>query len=249
MSEGYYLYGIIGTDEAKNFGTMGIGGRKDMVSTISYEDVSAIVSRTPVIRYDLSRENLLAHQRVIEEVMKEFTVLPVRFCTIAESAEDIRGVLRKRHSEFKGLLRDMDNKVELGVKVLWRDIKAVFSEIGEEGNIKKLKEKIGLMPLDRSQSERIALGKMVQKALEVKKEREAEGILDILRPLAVETKLNKVHGDSMVLNAAFLVDGGRVRDFDGKISELSAMKNGRMIFKYVGPVPPFNFVNIVVEWR
>ena len=127
--DGNYLYCIIGTDEARNFGPIGIGGRGDIVSTIGYEGVSCVVSKSPVADYPVSRENLLTHQKVIEDVMKDYTVLPVRFSTIAKSPEDIRGLLRKRHAEFVSLLKDMDNKIELGLKAVWKDMGTVFGEI------------------------------------------------------------------------------------------------------------------------
>jgi hypothetical protein len=52
----------------------------------------------------------------------------------------------------------------------------------------------------------------------------------------------------MFLNAAFLVDKGREKEFDNRVDELERSYGDRVKFKYVGPVPPFNFVNIVVKW-
>lgn len=248
--ENNYLYCIIGTDKARNFGPLGIGGRGDMVTTINYDSIAAVISSVPVTKFDLTRENLMSHQKVIEEVMKDYTVLPIRFCTIAESVEDIRRVLRKRYPEFKELLRDMDNMVELGVKALWKDLKGVFYEIGEkEPDIKRLKEKISSLPPEKSYGDKIALGRMVQATLESRKNDEAGKILRSLKPLCRRTSINKLHGDSMLLNAAFLVDRGRVKEFDEKMEEFGVMNDERLISKYVGPVPPFNFVNIVVEWK
>ncbi len=245
-----YLYCIIETGEERNFGPIGVGARGDLVTTINYEDISGVVSRTPLLKYDLNRENLLGHQRVVEEVMKEYTVLPVRFCTVAECAEDIRRVLRKRYAEFKKLIREMDNKTELGVKVLWKDIKAVFRDIAEgDPEIRRLREKIASKPLKQTYSESIALGRMVQAALESKKKEVADNILERLKPIALDTAINKVHGDNMILNSAFLVHRGRVKEFDDAIAELESSSNDRLGIKYVGPVAPFNFINIVVEWR
>lgn len=251
MEEGIYLYCIIGTDEVKNFGPIGIGNRGDVVSVINYDDIAAVISKTPMIKYVLNKENLLTHQRVVEEVMKDYTVLPVRFCTIADSVEDIRGVLRKRYTEFKNLLKDMDNKVELGVKMLWKDMKIIFQEIVEEDEkIKRLKDKIASMSYDKSYSDKINLGKMVQTGLQNKKETEAEKIItDIFKGISVDVHKNKIFGDNMLLNAAFLVDKTKVKEFDESVHTFDVVNNEKMKLKYVGPVPPFNFVNIVVEWK
>lgn len=244
-----YLYCIIETDEARDFGQVGIGGRGDMITTISYDDLSAVISRTPMVKYELNRENLMAHQKVVDGVMKDFTVLPVRFCTVAECAEDIRRVLGKRYVELKKLLREMDNKLELGVKVLWKDMNAVFQGIAEcEPEIKKLKEKLSVKSFEKSYQERVSLGRMVKDALESHKKRVSDEMLNRLRPIALNTAVNKTFGDSMVLNSAFLVHGGRVKEFDDTVSGLQS-SNNQMNFKYVGPVAPYNFVNIVIEWK
>ena len=63
-----------------------------------------------------------------------------------------------------------------------------------------------------------------------------------------KTRTNKITSDRMVLNAAFLVDAAKEPDVDAVVRELSEDLSERLMFKYVGPVPPYNFVNIVVNW-
>lgn len=248
MEEGNYIYCIIGTDHTINYGPLGIGGRGDTVSTLGYQGISCVVSKSPLANYVLSRENLMAHQLVIEKVMKEHTVLPVRFSTIASSAEDIRGFLRKRYAEFRNLLSDMDNKVELGLKVMWKNMAPVFGDIANANKeIKRLKDKIAAGPIEKTYNDRITLGGLVEAGLREKKEDDAEYILGVLRPIAVDMRANKLHGDNMLLNAAFLVDGKMAKEFDSRVQELDGNFKDNMKFKYVGPVPPFNFVNIVIE--
>ncbi|MCR4288539.1 MAG: GvpL/GvpF family gas vesicle protein [Deltaproteobacteria bacterium] len=250
MGEGTYLYCIIGTDEARNFGANGIGGRNDTVTTLSYDGISAVISRSPLAEYPLTRDNLLAHQLVIEGVMEDYTVLPVRFSTIAESAEDIRSVLRKRCAEFKGLLRDMEGHVELGLKAMWKDLPAVFSDIaGTDTRIKRLKERLDDKAAGKVYNEKIELGRLVEAALGEKKRNESERILSSTRPLAVDIRENRLHGDNMILNAAFLVREARIKEFDRAVKEIDAGYGGGVKLKYVGPVPPFNFVNIIIEWK
>ncbi len=246
--EGKYLYGIIATDEARNFGPIGIGGRGDEVGTIAYRDLSAVVSNSPMARYVVSKENLMAHERVIERVMKEFTVLPVRFCTVAANAEEIRRLLERRYLELKHLLRDLDGKVELGVKAFWRRMEIIFQEIVDEnGEIKRLKAAIAEKPSRHTHAQRIAIGQRVQAALEAKKGREGEEILTGLKRVSIEHRLNGTVGDKMLFNAAFLVDRGREREFDDLIERLDLRYGERIRFTYVGPIAPYNFVKITLH--
>jgi len=252
--EGKYIYCIIGTKQERNFGPIGIGGRGDEVLTIGYDDLSMVVSSYPMTKFIVSRENMLAHMRVIEKVMNEFdSVLPVRFGTVASNADEIRNFLDRRLREFRSLLRNMDHKVELGVKGSWKNMKVIFEEIVEENReIKKVKEKIQNEIGKKNIQSKTEVGKMVEEALKKKKEREAEKIVDALRRTAFEYKLNKIIGDEMFMNAAFLVDKGWEKEFDNIIEDLSERYRDRIKFVYAGPMPVFNFVNIVIypeEWE
>ena len=252
--EGKYIYCIIDTKQERNFGPIGIGGRGDEVLTIGYDDLSMVVSSYPMTKFIVNRENMLAHMRVIEKVMNEFdSVLPVRFGTVASNADEIRNLLDRRLREFRSLLRNMDHKVELGVKGSWKNMKVIFEEIVEENReIKKAKEKIQNEVGKKNIQAKTEVGKMVEEALKKKKEREAEKIVGALRRTAFEYKLNKIIGDEMFMNAAFLVDKGWEKEFDNIIEDLSERYKDRVKFIYAGPMPVFNFVNIVIypeEWE
>jgi hypothetical protein len=51
----------------------------------------------------------------------------------------------------------------------------------------------------------------------------------------------------MILNAAFLVAKIKETEFDLAINELADKYTGKIRFTYIGTVPPFNFVNLVIE--
>ena len=250
MDKGKYLYCVINESQERNFGPIGIGNRGDEVHTLCFRDLACVISSTPMTKYIISRKNLIAHEKVIEEVMKDYrAVLPVRFCTIATSTEEIRNLLMKKYQELKNLLRSMDNKVELGLKVFWQDMENIFKEIGStHKGIKSLKKKLNKRPASLSTDEKVALGKKVKEVLEKKRKAEAEEILNVLRPKCINLRNNKIIGDKMILNCAFLVDRGHEREFDDHIEELTQIYKDRLRFKYVGPVAPFNFAELVIKW-
>lgn len=256
-ARGKYLYCIIGANKEKSFGPIGIGGRGNEVYTVCYRDLAAVISDSPIIRYSICRENTLAHQVVMEKLMKDYTVLPVRFGTIAEGEDGLapeerirEKVLKERYEEFKDLLNKVDNKVELGVKALWTNMETIFGEIVEENKeIKRLKQKIlAAKPSAQTHPDTVAIGEMVKSALEAKEDKEAKEILNVLKKISVDFRANKTFGDKMIINAAFLADKGQEKQFDEEIDKLEARCDGRIRFKYVGPVPPCNFVEIVVTW-
>lgn len=245
--EGKYIYCIINGNEGRNFGPMGIGKRDDIVSTIGFNDISAVISSSPVTRYVIDPDNLVAHEKVIEEVMKDYTVLPVRFCTIANSAEEVRTFLRRQHGEFKGLLHDLDNKVEMGLKARWNHMDRIFEEIAQtDPRVKEHKKRVE-SGKEADSDEKIILGKAVKAALDEKKAQLAEKILRRFKRLTLDTHQNDVMGDDMFLNAVFLIDRTREKQFDFLVEDLAEEYDNQADFKLVGPAPPFNFVSIEMK--
>ena len=51
----------------------------------------------------------------------------------------------------------------------------------------------------------------------------------------------------MILNAAFLVDRKDEKSFDEKVKAISLQYEDLLSFKYTGPWPPYNFVNIKLK--
>lgn len=254
MAEGKYIYCVIGSDEEKGFGPMGIGGRGDEVFSIPFKDIAAVVSDSRVKEYPISRENMLAHQKVMELLMRSYTVLPVKFGTIAKGnaqrgpSERIRReVLDRRYNELHDLLERMEGKVELGLKCLWTNMESIFAEIVEEqSDIRRMKQKIAQGRPVKIRDRRITLGEKVKNALDRKREREEAEILKVLRPLYQDIQSGNVFGDSMVTNTSFLVARDKVGQFDAVLNQISSANNGRMKYKYVGPVPPCNFVELTI---
>lgn len=248
-SEGKYVYCIIRDSEPIQFTTLGIGERGDIVHTVHFKDLAAVVSDSPVIDYDQSRRNMMAHTKVLEEVMAQFAILPVRFGTVAPTLDAvIEKVLKRRREELEGLLQEIDDRVELGLKAFWYE-KVIFQEVVEEHpTIRELRNGLMDRPPEETYYERIRLGEMIEAAMERKREEDAAKIIPRLRRLAYRSQINDPFTDRMVVNAAFLVDGEREAEFDQVIEQLDSEMGDRFMFKYVGPVPPYNFVNVVVHW-
>lgn len=250
--EGLYLYGVIATDNKQDFGPIGIGGRGDKVYALAYQDIAAVISKSPIQKYHVTRDNVFAHTQALETVAKDHTVvLPVRFCTIATDEETIiNKLLKERYQELIQLLQEMQGKIELGLRARWQDMDAIFAEVVEENQtIKKMKE-ASLREKDKQKkyANSIKVGEMVQKALEQKKTREAQALLDAIKPLSLNYRENQLYGDMNFLNAAFLVDKTKEGDFDKKLSDLQKEHEERTLLIYNSSAVPYSFVELVVKW-
>jgi hypothetical protein len=247
--KGKYIYGIIRNSGTIDLGPIGIGKRGDHVYGIPHKNVCAIVSNSPVIQYDARRANLIAHEIVLEEVMKRHTVLPVRFSTITDTSDDaaVVRILEHDYKQLSDMLDQMEGKKELGLKVITiKDV--IFKYILDKHNeIRVLKDKLVNLPADKTYYQRVQIGRMVEEALQQEKEHFKTQILDVLKPLAVDIKINDNFGQRMVLNAAFLVRNEAEPEFDKTINALDEQMGKLFIFKYIGMLPPYNFVNLTIN--
>jgi hypothetical protein len=244
VAEGKYVYCIIDSKEARSFGPIGIGGRGDEVYTVHYEDLAAVVSNTPLIVYDPTRENVFAHEQVNETVMREYTVLPMAFGALFRTEQDIVELMRGTYDALHDVFAKMEGKVEFGLKVNW-DRDRVIAEIEQENEeIRNLKEQITSRSTGSTYFARMQLGRLVESALTEQADAYVREVYSCLRDTAVASRANKPIGDKMIMNAAFLVQRDREGEFDQKVKEIAAKYEGKLSFKYSGPWPPYNFVHI-----
>ena len=247
LKEGKYIYCIIASSEAQSFGPLGVGGRGDELHAIFYNDISAVVSNSPIISYSVSRENMIAHEKAIEEIMKKYTVLPVRFCTIAQDEDKVKKILEVEHDRFVDLLKNMEGKKELGLKAIFKE-EIIYKEILEKHeDVRRLKEAISSEPPAKTYWQRMEVGRMVEAALQKEKDIYKEEIFNTLSPLAQDTKVNTPYGELMIISAAFLVEKCREAEFDQNVQALADKSGDKIKFKYTGTLPPFNFVNLVID--
>ena len=241
---GRYVYGIVQAKDPVTFGKIGIGGSGEMVYTVNYQDIAAVVSNTSVYIFDPTRENALAHEHVIETVMKNHTIIPMSFGTVFRTDDDIREVLKSIYPSLKDVLHQMAGKLEFGLKVNW-DRDQIIEDIKQEDEeIRQFHQEIIRKHLQSTYLARMQLGRMIDKALAEQSISYVREIYEALRGVCVASRDNQPIGDKMIMNAAFLVERDREAEFDSAVNKIARKYGQRLKFKYTGPWPPYNFVNI-----
>jgi hypothetical protein len=239
---GKYVYCIIRSAEPIAYGPIGLGADPADVYTIARGDLAAVVSDAPLEVLDPTRDNVLAHQRVNETVMKQHTVLPMSFGTVFKTHDDVVELLRSASDAFSDVLNKMEAKLEFGLKVVW-DRDAIIREIEQEDeDIRRVKAELQLHK-GSTYFARMQYGRLVDSALQAKSEQYVADTFAALRGASVAARSNKLIGERMILNAAFLVNRRDEREFDRCVKALGA-RYDKLTYKYTGPWPPYNFVNI-----
>ena len=245
---GRYLYCVVQPENASGLALKGIESR--VVSLVADGDLGVLVSPSAVKRYRLSRQYTLAHEAVIEQAMAAGTVLPIKFGTVAETENAIiEKVLHERGDDLRRLMAQMHNRVEVGVKVLWVQERIYADVVERSTHIRELRDRLAGLPPSEGHYDRVRLGEMVEAELTDRRQEDAETVMAALSPLAVDTRRNDVYGEMMILNAAFLIDRDRMAEFEAAVEAVDQKMGGLVTIKYVGPLPPFNFVDLVITWN
>ena len=240
---------IYGVAELKGLGRFSACGlREEPVGIVQYEDLAALVSAVPPDGYPANRSNTIAHLSVQQAAMQTCTVLPMRFGVVAPSQEAVRDLLlRDQSTTLRKLLLRVAGKAELVLKVSWQEQFLFRDIVSENREIKDLRESILGHKEQESRPDRILLGQMVELELRRKREKDALQIMAALRPFACEVENGKTETEMMVLNAAFLVSEACRGGFDKAVADLHQESGKRLLFKYLGPLPPYSFVTIALE--
>ena len=235
--------------EKQSFGKIGIDGT--MVYTIPYNNISAVVSDTPLREYEPSEANALAHEKVVEYVMQKHMVLPLGFGNIFINENRVEWLLTKFYRTFRIYLKKLEGKVEIGVKVFY-DLETARRNIENTNDeIKRLKEVLASEHLKEDQFSREKLVAAIARKFveEVSKKAYEYGvkIYEALGKVAVDSRLMKRISDDMIMNGTFLVNKDKIGQFEKTLETLRGEyeKQG-LIFQLSGPWPPYNFAHIKI---
>lgn len=244
-----YLYGVIPAGNAGDFGPIGLGGQ--LVRTVCDGDLGIIASTCePIDFHTASPEKTLhclaQHQRVLEQVMAESPVVPLKFGTYADNEECIARTIDSGRKPFAEALAVYGDKVEVDIAAFWSDVQGVLADIADDERVVAMKDKIaaGQQP---TLDQRVAIGQFVKQLLDERRDQTAGELLKAIRTIWPNVVVNPARDDAMVLNAAVLVGRDEQSLFDQVIADLNDRREERFNFRCVGPLPPYSFATAEVR--
>jgi hypothetical protein len=162
-------------------------------------------------------DSLWVHERVVERLMADRTVLPMRFGSTVDGDGELRARLVSGQARFLALLARVEGRVELGVRV----IQLAGAQNGHS------------TPLPVTGRDYL-LARM-------RTGRTASSLDEPLAALAVQFRHQPVRGADEVLRAAYLVERRDVPRFRGRVERLQ-LEHPELAILCTGPWPPYSFV-------
>lgn len=223
----------------------------DEVYTIPLGDLAVVTGSTACADYrGMTRQDavryLVIHQRVIEAVLSNYPILPVKFGTVLADEDCARRLLVQGSVLFRATLRRLSRQVQMEVVVLWNP-QEVFAEISLEEPIVQLKAQIAGRSPEATEADRVALGQMVFASLERRRNTIRDRVLPSLHKVASDMVTNPLMDESMVLNVAVLMDKADTGSLCKQLELLDQEFGGRLKLRCVGPLPPYTFATVQVQ--
>lgn len=222
-----YVYAL--TDSAGVPSTLGLEDRP--VEVVGGPQVYAACGRLertlPAIP-----DNLWRHEEVVEELMRDSTVLPARFGTCFGTESGLRATLYQREPELARGLDRVRGAVELGVRALWQwdwngeDPTAPLSEPPDPGRTYMLRR----LAAERHRRERKTAAEQLTADLHA-------SFASIARDQVCRT----LETPGLLLSGAYLVRDGDVEAFRRRAEEV-ADSAPQVKVLCTGPWPPYHFV-------
>jgi len=216
-----YVYAVV--DEAPADLGRGVGGSP--LRAVASGTVAAVVSEHERVP-EAGEEALWQHEAVVERLMDDVVVLPMRFGMTVPGQGRLETLLRTREEEFAGLLAAVRGAVELSVR----------AELSVPGSGREPRSE-GAPP--SSGAEYMRDRGRALRAAEQAKERLHRPLTELSRR-SVIFEARGGPGRDAAFRGAYLVDAGRVEAFAGCVDGLATELGGEV--SCTGPWPPYSFV-------
>lgn len=220
-----------------------VRGRNDApLRRIEVGDVAAIVSDVDA-EARIRRADLMAHAHVLESVVEDSTVLPMRFGILVESDDEVaEQVLRPAETRLVSLLEEFNGLQQLTVKATHDEEAVLRFLLAERPELRELRDSAGHRD-DFAYGRKLHLGQLVMEGIEAIGRADAAMLLDELTPLAHDINVEEPSQQHQVLQAHLLVRRSDRPRVDAAIANLSRKLPSRLRLRYVGPQPPYAFID------
>jgi hypothetical protein len=242
-TEGTWVYGVVPAGASLDELQREARGLPE-VWVVEAGDLAAVVGPVPSDDARATRDQALAHARVLDAAAADAPVVPFRFGTIVEGGDEEVGrlLLEDRHDQLVQLLDRVGDRLQLTLKATYRDDVVLGEIAANEPEVQQLQEAIDGRPEELTRDARLQLGEVVSAALERRRERDAADMLGPLQEAAAAVLEGPLEDELMVLNVDILVDRDRQGDFEARIEDLARPRGERMRFRLIGPMPAYSFV-------
>jgi hypothetical protein len=187
-------------------------------------ELLAVISRHVHPPGDPALDALWVHERVVERIMADRAVLPLRFGNRLADDGVLREVLAARQAEFLATLDRVRGRVEVGVRAMQPLGASAIADSAPEPVVTTGREYL---------EAKLRNGRRI--------ERDVAALHEPLAKLAVAAQRQPARAPEELVRASYLVETAVVARFRGAVERLQRA-HPRVAILCTGPWPPYSFV-------
>jgi hypothetical protein len=158
-------------------------------------------------------------------------------------AEDVADeLLRANHNDFASALSALEGRAEYIIKGRYDENALLREVLSESQQARALLDDIRSKPEEASRNSSIALGELIAKAIESRRNVDTNTVVDQLNGLASSINVRPPTHEYDALHVALIADLDRQHDLEAAVSKLAEKGQGRTEMRLLGPLAAYDFV-------
>ena len=240
---GTYVYGIVPGDVELNSGVQGVGDPAGEITLVRSGDLAALVSEVDVSKPLGTPQDLQAHQGILDAVVTETPVLPLRFGAVLTSEDAVaEELLEGNHDEFAAVLRQLEGSAQFVVRGRYEEAAILGEVLSENSAAARLGNRIRGADPDASRKLRIELGEIVNKAVADKRRADTRLLMSAMKGHCMASNIRDATNELDAVYVAFLLQADQAGELERVLSDLADRWAGRVELSIIGPMAPYDFV-------
>lgn len=238
-----YVYAVLAADADLPEGLEPVGEEPGELEILDHRSLAAVVSDVPVDKPLGRRRDLMAHERVVNTIAENATVLPMRFGGVVENDQAvIDELLETHHDYFVWALEQLDGCVQFVLHGRYDQDLLLGGILQADAEMAELSESIRGKDEDATYYERIRLGELIASAVERQRADDAGAADERLSPFSVAVLVKEAGGEDGAVNLSVLVRRDHRSEFEQAVDALGDEWGDRVALRLIGPVAPFDFL-------
>ncbi|MGF0316709.1 GvpL/GvpF family gas vesicle protein [Nocardia fluminea] len=238
-----YVYGIVPADVEPEPGTTGVGDPPGSVAVVRHGQIAALISTLESDRPLGTPDDLTIHAELLDGSATVAPVLPLRFGAVMSDTGAVENeLLEANEAEFRAALEELEGRAQFVIRGRYVEDTILRELLDENAEAARLREEIRDKSEDATRNARLALGELINQAIETKRAEDTRTVISELDTLEPLVNQREPSNELDAVNVAVLVELARRQELEETLRGLAEEWDGRVELNLLGPMAAYDFV-------
>ncbi|WP_174185233.1 GvpL/GvpF family gas vesicle protein [Nocardia barduliensis] len=238
-----YVYGIVPADVEPEPHATGVGDPPGEVGVVRHGEIAALISRLESDRPLGTPDDLTAHAELLDGSAAVAPVLPLRFGAVMTDAEAVENeLLGANEDEFRSALEQLEGRAQFVIRGRYVEDTILRELLDENAQAAQLRDEIRDKPEDATRNARIALGELINQAIEAKRAEDTRRVVAEIEQFEPLINQREPTHEEEAVHVAMLVELARQEELEETLRRLGEEWDGRVELNLLGPMAAYDFV-------